>query len=208
MDLQTTAIAYICPSCGATVTKDINIFSLSGGLDILCRCGEKLSVKVTPERKVHLSVPCLACPENHTTRLSSASFFSRDLFTVQCPYTALDICFVGKRDKVMKAVNDNKKYLEETFSQQQGEPEDDVLKELYDKYDNPIVMNDILLLIRDFITDQAIECDCDSSDKLGIDICRDRVRLTCSGCGKSREIRALTENDVTYLCELNKIELK
>ena len=209
MDLQTTAIAYICPSCGASVIKDINIFSLSGGLDIPCRCGEKLQMKITPERKVHLTVPCIACPENHTTRLSSASFFNRELFTVQCPYTALDICFIGNHEKVKKALADNKKYLEETFRQQEGEEfEDDVLKEMYDRYDNPMVMNDVLLLIRDFITEHKIECDCNSMDKLAIDIARDHLKLSCAGCGKSREIRALTENDVTYLCEIDKIELK
>lgn len=210
MDLQTTTVAFICPSCGSSVVKDINIFSLSGGLDISCRCGETLTLKVNADRKVTLSVPCLACPENHTTRLSSASFFQKDLFTVQCPYTALDICYIGKRDNVLKALEDNKKYLEETFAEQQGAdaPEDDVLKEMYDRYDNPMVMNDVLLMIRDFITDGAIVCDCGSLDKLRIDIARDHVLLSCNGCGKSRKIRALTENDVTYLCELDKIELK
>lgn len=210
MDLQTTTIAFICPSCGSTVVRDINIFSLSGGLDIACRCGETLGMKVSAERKVTLSVPCIACPENHTTRLSSASFFQKDLFTIQCPYTALDICYIGRHNKVVKAVNDNKKYLEETFAEQQGAdaPEDDVLKEAYDRYDNPMVMSDVLLMLRDFISDEAVVCDCGSLDKLRVDIGRDHVRLSCNGCGKSRIIRALTENDVTYLCELDKIELK
>lgn len=210
MDLQTTTIAFICPSCGSTVVKDINIFSLSGGLDISCRCGETLNMKVSAERKVTISVPCIACPENHTTRLSSASFFQKELFTIQCPYTALDICYIGHHDKAVKAVNDNKKYLEETFAEQQGDaaPEDDVLKEAYDRYDNPMVMSDVLLMLRDFIADGAVTCECGNLDKLRVDIARDHVLLYCNGCGKSRVIRALTENDVTYLCELDKIELK
>lgn len=210
MDLQTTTIAFICPACGRSVIKEINIFSLSGGLDIPCNCGEKLSVKVTAERKIHLSVPCIACPESHTTRLSSGSFFQRDIFTIQCPYTALDICFIGKKDKVEKALLDHREYLEENFSQQQDrEIEDDVLKEMYDHYQNPMVMNDVLLILRDFVTDNAVKCDCsDNREKLGIEIARDYVKLTCSCCHKSRQIRAVTENDVTYLCELDQIELK
>ncbi|MBQ9940488.1 MAG: hypothetical protein IJO74_02995 [Clostridia bacterium] len=209
MELKTTVIAFICPGCGETIVRDINIFSLSGGCDIDCDCGETLNIKVTQNRKVVLSVPCLACPEYHTIRLSSASFFDRELFTVQCPYTALDICYIGHRDKVEKAVSDNKKYLEETFSaNKNGEIERDILQEMYDKYDNPMVMNDILLIIRDYITDGAVECGCDNTDKLRIDIARDRVVLACNGCGKSKEIRALTENDVTYMAELDKIVLK
>ncbi len=209
MDLQTTTIAFICPSCGASVMKDINIFSLSGGLDISCRCSETLKMKVTPDRKVSLSVPCIACPDSHTTRLSSASFFARELFTVQCPYTALDICFIGKRENVQKALNEHKKYLEETFAAENaGEAEDDVLKEVYEMYDNPMVMNDVLLILRDFITDGAIECDCGAdAEKLRVDIGRDRVIISCAGCKKQKTIRALTENDVTYLCELDKIKL-
>lgn len=211
MDLQTTAIAFICPSCGAAVTEDINIFSLSGGHDIICRCGEALNIKISADRKVSLSVPCLACPDNHTTRLSSASFFQRELFTVQCPYTALDICFIGQRDKVEDALEEHKKYLEEAFASQNGEVEEDVLKQAYEMYANPMVMNDVLLILRDFITDGAVTCGCDGfpgMEKLRVDIARDHVLITCTACGKSREIRALTDSDVTYLCEISKLELK
>ena len=209
MNLQTTAIAFICPSCGRSVTEDINIFSLSGGHNVSCRCGEHIHIKVTDDRKVVLSVPCLACPDPHTIRLGSASFFTRELFTVQCPYTALDICYIGQREKVEKALEENKKFLEETYAaEQEGEIEDDVLKEMYDRYDNPMVMNDVLLILRDFLADGAVECDCNQADKLRIDIARDHVVLACNNCGKSKTIRALTENDITYLCELDKIELK
>ncbi|MBE6688851.1 MAG: hypothetical protein E7588_06185 [Ruminococcaceae bacterium] len=210
MDLQTTTIAYICPACGSTVTEDINIFSLSGGHDVACRCGEALNIKVSHDRKITLSVPCLACPDNHTTRLSSASFFSRELFTVQCPYTALDICYIGQREKVEKAMAENKKYLEETFAQEKGEAEEDVLKEAYDMYENPMVMNDVLLLLRDFITDGRIHCDCGGfpgMEKLRVDINRVNVVITCTACGKKRIVRALTENDVIYLCETDILEL-
>lgn len=210
MDLHTTTIAYICPSCGASVMEDINIFSLSGGHSIACRCGEAMDIKVSADRKVTLSVPCLACPENHTTRLSSASFFNRDLFTVQCPYTALDICFIGQREKVENAMAQNKKYLEETFAQEKGDAEQDVLKEAYDLYANPMVMSDVLLLLRDFITDGKVNCGCggfSGMEKLRVDINRESVTVTCTVCEKKREIRALTENDVIYLCETDMLEL-
>ena len=210
MDLQNTTIAYICPACGSTVTEDINIFSLSGGHDIACRCGEAMTIKISPDRKVTLSVPCLACPDNHTTRLSSASFFNRELFTVQCPYTALDICFIGQREKVESAMAENKKYLEETFSQEKGEVEEDVLKEAYDLYVNPMVMNDVLLLLRDFITDGKVKCGCEGfagMEKLKVEIGRESVLITCTACSKKREVRAITENDVIYLCETDVLEL-
>lgn len=209
MELKTTTVAYICPACGRTVTENINIFSLSGGKNIACRCGEHLHIKVTDDRKVVLSVPCFACPDPHTIRLSSSSFFERELFTVQCPYTALDICYIGDRDKVTRAVEENKKFLEENYAAENGGDADpDVLKELYDRYDNPMVMSDMLLMLRDFIADGAVECDCGQIEKLRVEIGRDKIILTCNGCSKTRELRALTENDVTYLCEMDKIILK
>jgi len=209
MELQTTTVAYLCPSCGISVVEDINIFSLSGGKNISCHCGEFLHIKVTEDRKVVLSVPCLACPEPHTIRLSSASFFTRELFTVQCPYTALDICYIGQRDKVKNAMIENKKFLEETYAAEMGgEVEEDVLKEMYDRYVNPMVMNDLLVMLRDFIADGDVECDCGQIEKLRVDIANDHVLITCTGCGKSKELRAVTENDIAYLCELDKIVLK
>lgn len=211
MDLQTTTIAFICPTCGASVVKDINIFSLSGGLDISCRCGETLGIKVTHDRKVTLSVPCPACPDNHTTRLSGASFFQKELFKMQCPYTALDICFIGQKTNVLKALDEHKKFLEEAFAESQGDeaPDDDVLKDAYASYDNPEIMSEVLILLRDFLTENDVVCDCTPDKKMiSVDIARNYVVLRCETCGKSRKIRALTENDVTYLCELDKLELK
>ncbi len=211
MDLQTTTIAFICPTCGASLVKDINIFSLSGGLDISCRCGETLSIKMSHDRKVTLSVPCPACPDNHTTRLSGTSFFQKELFKVQCPYTALDICFIGQKSNVMKALDEHKKFLEEALAESQVNemPEDDATDDAYAHYDNPAVMREVLLILRDFLADNDVVCDCTPEERMvSIDIARDYIVLRCDNCGKSRKLRALTENDVTYLCELNKLELK
>lgn len=106
-------IAFRCPECGKTIIAPLNLFSLSGEpLKLSCECGEyTLVMQVTDDRKIEVSVPCLACPKNHIYKLSSQLVFNRELFVLQCAYSGLDICFIGEKDKVDDALSKSEKEL-------------------------------------------------------------------------------------------------
>lgn len=110
LDKKEAAIAYRCPVCGVTVTSIVGVFSLSGDMIRLrCSCGEsELTMSYTPDKKIRLSVPCIACPRPHNYVIGQSTFFSRDdaAFRLPCSYTGIDICFVGELNKVKEAVDE------------------------------------------------------------------------------------------------------
>lgn len=110
LDKKEAAIAYRCPACGVTVTSIVGVFSLSGDLlKLRCSCREsELTMTYTPDKKIRLSVPCIACPRPHNYVIGQNTFFSRDdgVFRLPCSYTGIDICFIGALDKVGAAVEE------------------------------------------------------------------------------------------------------
>ena len=97
-----TTLAYRCPRCGAGVLSAVNVFALGGGMiKLKCTCGgSELSVVTAEENKVHLTVPCLMCRQDHHFTLSSSLFFGKDLFTLSCPYTGVNLAFLGEINRV------------------------------------------------------------------------------------------------------------
>jgi hypothetical protein len=106
-----TLLAYRCPKCGAGVLSMMGIFALSGDmLKLKCSCGEsELSIQRQPDGKIRLSVPCIVCAKPHVYLLGQNSFVRRaggDVFRLSCPYTGLDLCFVGEEDAVQDAIQE------------------------------------------------------------------------------------------------------
>lgn len=185
-----TTVAYRCPECGSIVMSMVGVFSLTADMMRLkCPCGESaLEIIYTKDKKVRLSVPCFACPTPHTYQISSQMFFEKDLFLLPCAYSGLDICFIGKADKVQKAVQDAEKELAEllgdtdfaTYAGARGER-----GELTD----PQVYDIVLYVIHELQDEGAIHCHCPADKgEYVVDIFEDMIRVTCKHCAASVEI--------------------
>ena len=112
-------LAYRCPHCGGGVIGICGDFALAGGrmLKLRCPCGQSsLSASETNDGKIRLSVPCLLCATEHRYVVSKSVFYGKDLFLLNCAYTNLDICFIGKEDEVGKALDENEKTLKKILS--------------------------------------------------------------------------------------------
>ncbi|MBQ8383394.1 MAG: hypothetical protein IJX47_09345 [Clostridia bacterium] len=105
-----TIIAYRCPRCGAGVLSVPGIFSLTGDLlKLKCACGEsELNIERQSDGKLRLAVPCIVCAKPHVFVLAQNSFSRRTggVFRLPCPYTGLDLCFVGGKDAVQDAIQE------------------------------------------------------------------------------------------------------
>lgn len=104
-----TTLAYRCPHCGAGVLSMTGIFSLSGDmLKLKCSCGNsELLIEKNADGKIRLVVPCIVCAKPHVYVLGQNQFFRRgegDAFRLGCPYTGLDLCFVGEKNDVQAAL--------------------------------------------------------------------------------------------------------
>ncbi len=188
-----TTLAYRCPHCGATVFSLVGIFSLSGDMvKLRCSCGKSEAViTYTSDRKLRLTVPCIACPKPHYYTIGQNTFFARDegVFRLPCPYTSIDVCFIGKQEAVSAAVEaSNEELLKllqdsgmEDISKMRGEEDDDELRS-----ENPLLDDVIQFTLNDLIADNAIHCHCEEKSERGAYAYRihhGRVTVECEKCG-------------------------
>ena len=235
MQIQTAAVAYRCPVCGYDVMGEVDLFDLGGeGAAIECECGEStLTMRLTSDGKIHVSVPCLFCPEDHTYRLSGVSFLERELFTLSCKYTGMEIAFMGDHAKVLEGLQKSAEKLAELLGQLTEEDEGESCEACEDEHchcehhhhdgeeeseipqptgdligacANPAVAMNVLYLIKEFAEDGKIHCDC-GADNYNLQIGFDHVRLTCPTCGGEYRISTLTENDQFSLADRSDIRI-
>ncbi|MCL1792287.1 MAG: hypothetical protein FWG34_00300 [Oscillospiraceae bacterium] len=114
-----TTVGYHCPHCGMPILNRINIFTMEGNLvKMKCVCGgSELMVQIQKNHKYQITAPCIMCPNPHTFALSSAAFFQKDLFALSCKFTAVNICFIGKGNRVYNALKKNEQELIKAFGE-------------------------------------------------------------------------------------------
>ena len=193
LPLKETTLAYRCPHCGATVFSLVGIFALSGDmLKLRCSCGKSETiVTYTSDRKLRLAVPCIACPKPHHYTLGQNTFFAREegVFRLPCPYTGIDVCFIGKEEAVSAAVEaSNEDLLKllrdagmEDISRMRGDGDDDELRS-----ENPILDDVVGYTLRALEDENAIHCHCEEREEKGeysYRIHHGRVSIECEKCG-------------------------
>ena len=97
-----TTVAYRCPACGAGVMSAVGIFALSAEMiKLKCTCGQsEMKIVYSNEGQVRLSVPCMFCPQPHSFVVNKNVFFGKDLFSLQCPYSDVNIACIGETNQV------------------------------------------------------------------------------------------------------------
>lgn len=202
---NTTVVACRCPECGAIVADRVNIFKLSGNTHIIrCKvCGTGyMTITMSADSKIRLSVPCLVCPHPHPYTLSSTGFFNKDLFLLQCSYSGLDTCFIGTEEKVDEALRMNAAQLKEIYDANSKELESE-------NFLDALVMEGVLGRIEELAITNKIKCDCESHEpNLAIVVDYDKIRLSCKDCGCKEIIYATEKSDVTRMEETKVLYLK
>ena len=230
-------IAYRCPVCGVAMIGEISIFALSGGeIKMRCSCGESLlTVNYLKTRDtVALDVPCVACPNSHPYQVSASTFWSSDIFILQCSASGLDTCFIGEKENVIKAVEENTKELQKLMSilderdLEEQDFEDDDLgffganteddeeeehsvnpnNEKYDEYEyaDALVTSQMLYILKELNETDKIRCDCEKGDFM-IDVGYDTIEVSCDKCQARRVLRAKTDSDIIELAGVDELVL-
>ena len=186
-----TILAYRCPHCGKGVVSAVGMFSLKADmLKLKCECGgSALTVTMSQDDKIRLNVPCIVCPTGHNYTVSKNIFFGRELFMLQCPYTDVNLCFMGEYDNVCRELERTELELldmlgEENLSALSGESESE--KEILS---DPQIVDIIMFVIRDLDEEGKIECKCtDGEGDYEVEILEDRIEVSCKKCGASQTI--------------------
>ena len=207
LDPKQTTVAYRCPHCGAGIMSAVGLFALTADMiKLKCTCGKsEMSVVYSKDGKVRLTVPCILCAKPHTFTLNSSLFFGKDLFTMSCPYSDINICFTGEMNRVKAELARTElellDMLEENgitdFSALHGDEQD---------LPDPQILDIILFVIDDLDAEGKIYCRCHPDPAEGLsddtdygewnetesryeaEVTEEGIKLTCRVCGASTVI--------------------
>lgn len=184
-----TILAYRCPSCGKGVVSAASMFSLKADmLKLKCECGgSELTVNMGQDDRIRLNVPCIVCPTGHNYTVSKNIFFGRELFMLQCPYTDINLCFMGEYDNVCESLEKTELELIEMIGEEN-------LQKFGEEKENsfptdPQILDIIMFVIRDLDEENKIECKCDAGHgDYEVEILEDGIRVSCKNCHAEQTI--------------------
>ena len=216
IDPKKATIIYRCPECGAGVTGIVGIFTLSGDMIRLkCACGcSELTLSRTNDKKIRLTVPCMICPNPHNYTVSENVFFSKEVFTLSCPYTGLDICFIGEENNAGKAFEDSGEQFRQLLDEI-GIDRNVVRSDVADDemFDDTMIEDIIRFMIAELQDEGNISCNCTkdvfpSYDYEFLPPDYEDLRIYCRKCGAEKIIPMTSVSQAEDLLEISHIELK
>ncbi len=215
IEQKQTHIAYHCPHCGMAVLGYVGEFALSADmLKLKCDCGKsELSVTYTNDKKIRLTVPCLFCENPHHYVVTQKVFFERDLFLLSCPYTGVDLCFIGKPETLQKALNESARSLNDLFAQngmtlpantKNNEEEEDTEEE--ELFPDEQIYDIIHFLVRDLEAEGKVTCPC-GTGPYETEIAPGGIRVYCADCGAEHFFPTVSVSQAQDFLYTDSIEL-
>ena len=194
LESKQTTLAYRCPHCGAGVMSAVSMFALKGSMVRLkCDCGKSVMEAVPAgDGKVRLTVPCILCPNPHHYTVSESIFFGKELFSLPCPYSDINICQMGEVNHVKAELSRVELQLLDLM-EEHGISDFHALHEEAERtVTDPQVLEVVLFVIRDLDAEGKIHCNCASEEEHEYDaeILNEGVRVSCKKCGASKTIPA------------------
>ena len=206
IDSKQTTVAYRCPDCGAGVMSVVGLFSLAADMiNLKCTCGKSHMniVYRKSEGQMRMTVPCIFCNKPHTFNVSEKLFFSKDIFVLPCPYSDINIGFIGEANSVKAELARTELELLDMLEQNGIEGFDSLHGDEQDLSD-PQVMDVVAYIVRELDAEGKIYCRCfpdgreplpdgelDREDsEYEIEITENSIIVSCKKCGCNREIPA------------------
>jgi len=196
----------------------VGIFTLSGDLiKLKCSCGATtLTINRSQDGKIRLTVPCLVCPNPHTYTLSGNVFYEKELFTLACTYTGLDICFIGTEEKVSEALEESERELEKMIADTGVDMMTDKDRDFYDDvededdYVDPMIVDMIRFIISDLAEEKKILCNCPAGAEreYRFEFCDEGVCIYCTNCGGKTIIPIKSLSDANEFLRCDSLDLK
>lgn len=191
LDSKQTTVAYRCPHCGAGIMSAVGLFALTADMiKLKCDCGRsELTVVYSKDGKVRISAPCIFCPKPHSFTLSSSLFFGKELFLLACPYSDVNICFMGEPNHVKAELARTELELLDLL-EQNGISSFSALREEEERMlSDPQIFDIIMFVIHDLEAEGKIFCRCPAGEgDYSAEVLEDSIRVACNRCGAAREL--------------------
>jgi len=222
IDSKQTTVAYRCPECGAGVMSVVGLFSLSADMiNLKCTCGKSHMniVYRKSEEQLRMTVPCIFCNKPHTFNVSEKLFFSKDIFLLPCPYSDINIGFVGEANNVKAELARTELELLDMLEQNGIDGFESLHGDEHDLSD-PQVMDVVSYIVRELDAEGKIFCHCypegreplpdgeleRTDSEYDIEITDNAISVKCAKCGACRDIP--TDSMLTAHAFLNSDYLK
>ena len=205
-------IAYRCPSCGVPTVGLVGKFALHANmLRLRCTCGEEssLDINITGDKKIRLSVPCLFCKQNHNYVVSESLFFDKDSFFLNCPYSGMDIAFIGTEDKVTEALERTGAELERLLASLEAKELSDIQPEDMSEDEilpDPAVYDTLRFVVKDLEDEGKIICPCGDGE-YDLRFAPGGVEVYCQKCGATYKFTATTPAVAEEYLSVDEIKL-
>lgn len=186
-----TTVAYRCPHCGAGIMSAVGLFALSADMiKLKCDCGHsEMTMVYSKDGKVRLTVPCIFCPTPHSFTLTSSLFFERDLFVLPCPYSDVNICFIGETNTVKAELARTELELLDILEENGVNDFSALHEEERKMLTDPQVLDVIMFVINDLDAEGKISCKCPQGEgEYEVEVLDDCIRVSCKRCGATRDI--------------------
>ncbi len=206
-------IAYRCPECTSSVFGIVGKFALKADmLRLKCSCDNPsaLDINITNDGKIRLSVPCIFCKQSHNYVVSESVFFDRDLFLLNCPYTGMDIAFIGEEKMIEPELRRTEDEITRLLMSFEAEELSDIQPE--DMNDDeilpdPAVYDTLRFVVKDLEEEGRVHCLCNNS-KYDLRFTDDGIQVYCENCGGSYNFHATTPAIAEEYLNISELRLK
>lgn len=206
-------IAYRCPECGTAVLGIIGKFALHANmLRLKCECenAQPLDIGITNDGKIRLSVPCLFCKQNHNYTVSESVFFDREVFLLNCPYSGMDIAFLGDEERINKELERTKEELDRLLVSLEAEELSDIQpEEMSDEeiLPDPAVYDTLRFIVKDLEEEGRVKCLC-KNGKYDLRFVDGGLQVWCESCGATHTFPVTSPTLSEEYLSLDSLELK
>ncbi len=189
-------VAYICPGCGEVTYGVFSLFELSGGrgISVSCDCG-KSQLKIFPKKEntYIVSVKCQVCETEHEYAVPLSELLHNRFLDFLCPELLMGLAFIGDREKVEHAVEENNKYIKEILT----------TCGLEHSGKNGIAILKALDKMQQLSDEGGVRCECGST-LIDLDVLENGIVLECCECGATAfftadDIRKENFSDITEI---------
>ena len=187
LEAKKTTVAYRCPHCGSGVVSMISPFSVGADMvKLKCECGmSEMTMAFSKDGKVRLTVPCMLCPKPHNFTVSKNLFFGKDIFLLPCPFTGVNICFMGDADAVKAELSRTELELLDMLEKSGIEGGFEAIHAADDSelLPDPQIFDIIMFVIRDLEAEGHIHCKCeDGKGEYEAEVLDYGIKVRCTKC--------------------------
>ena len=205
-------ITYRCPECLCATSGPIGKFALKADLlRLKCSCEKPstLDISASVEGKIKLSVPCIFCKQNHSYVVSEAVFFERDISLLNCPYSGMDIAFIGDENRIGEELTRTEAEINRLVGSFEAESitdlqptdmnDDEVLPD-------PAVYDTLRFVLKDLEEEGRVKCLCNEGE-YDLRFTDEGVQAYCDKCGATYTFKAKSVAIAEEYLDLNELKL-